>query len=70
MPLTWTEWRTAYVRGTPYPGDTVTVTLQFSDTEVTYSFPDLILTILQPGDEITMVECLACIWYTFYKTRR
>ena len=54
-PLTWTEWRTAYVNGTPYPGNTETITLQFSNTEVTYTFSNLILNILQPGDEITMV---------------
>ena len=54
-PLVWTEWRTAVVRGTSYSGNTVTNSLGVSDTAATYTFPDLILTILEPGDQITMV---------------
>jgi hypothetical protein len=55
-PFIYTEWRTAYVRGSSYPGDTVTITLQSGNTFVTYTFPDLRVTLLQPGDTMIMVS--------------
>jgi hypothetical protein len=49
-----TEWRTAYVNGQAYPGLAVTGTIS-SPTWLTYTFPELILTLLQPGDVISQV---------------
>jgi len=57
-PFIFTEWRTAYVRGSTYAGNTVTITLQSGNTFVTYTFPDLIVTLLQPGDTVIMVSLL------------
>jgi hypothetical protein len=54
-PFIYTEWRTAYVRDSTYPGNTVTITLQSANVLVSYTFPDLILTLLQPGDTVIMV---------------
>jgi hypothetical protein len=54
-PLTWTEWRTAYINGLSYSAETETIILVAVNTEVTYTFPSLLLTMLTPGDVIIMV---------------
>jgi hypothetical protein len=54
-----TEWRTAFVRGTSYPGGTVTyeVVSPSANVSCTFTFQDLLLTDLLPGDFIAMVNC-------------
>jgi hypothetical protein len=57
-PVTITAWRTAYLSGNPYPADPYLLIM--TDQEVntlfhTYSFPGLLLTLLKPGDIITVV---------------
>jgi hypothetical protein len=49
-----TEWRTAVVNGVTYPGETVSATIS-GPTSLTYTFPQLILTLLKPGDVISQV---------------
>jgi hypothetical protein len=49
-----TEWRTAYVSGTAYLGVTESALIS-TLTYITYTFPQLILTLLRPGDIITQV---------------
>jgi hypothetical protein len=53
-----TEWWTAYVNGQTYRVETVTATI-FGPTFLTYTFPQLLLTLLQPGAVIIQVhfEC-------------
>lgn len=53
-PFVFQEWRTVYVGGSTYPGKTATITVE-TNTLVTYTFPDLILTLLHPGAIILMV---------------
>jgi hypothetical protein len=54
---TLTEWRTIVVRGTSYTGPTITYTLTDTVPEITqtYIYPNLSLTLLLPGDTLTMV---------------
>ena len=54
-PQTVTEWRTAWVRGTPYAADGVAITFQSATLSITYTFHDLFITLLTPGDIITQV---------------
>lgn len=53
-PFTFTETRTAFLNGTSYTADIVTITIS-SVTFVTYTFPDLLLNFLTPGEVITQV---------------
>jgi hypothetical protein len=55
IPVTMTQWRTAYVNDRTYPGETVVPTIS-GPTSVTYTFPQLLLTMLQPGAVITQVQ--------------
>jgi hypothetical protein len=52
------EWRTAFVRGTAYPGNTATYDIVEPSAILTvaFTFSDLLLTDLLPGDYITMVH--------------
>ena len=56
-PITQTQWRTAYLRGTEYPGNGFVATFSQpgGTVYISYVFPDLILTLLHPGDIISMV---------------
>ncbi len=56
-PATLTEWRTAYVNGIAYPGETVVATIT-GPTSFIYTFPQLIVSLLAPGDVITQVNPL------------
>jgi hypothetical protein len=52
---TLTIWRTAVVNGTSYSGQTVTYVLTQGATTLEYVFPDLLLTLLKPGEVMTQV---------------
>lgn len=68
-PIAITEWRTAFVNGQGYLGNTVTATI-FGPTLLTYTFPQLLLTALQPGVVITQVRLIPpCFLLTFMKTQ-
>ena len=56
-PATVTEWRTAYIDETAYYALPTSYTLQVVTETfyVTYTYPDLILTLLKPGDVIYQV---------------
>lgn len=52
-----TEWRTAVVGRSTYPADVATVILLADGfTHVTYTSPDLILTLLEPGEVMFQVR--------------
>lgn len=62
-PFTQTQNRTAWVRGTTFTANPATVT--FSQSSIafqTYVYPNLILTLLTPGDIITQV-LLRALYY-------
>jgi hypothetical protein len=50
-----TQWRTAYVNGQTYPAETVTATIS-GPTSLTYTYPQMLLTLLHPGAVITQVR--------------
>jgi hypothetical protein len=54
-PFTQTQNRTAWVRGTTYTANPATVTFSQSIAFQTYVYPNLIMTLLTPGDIITQV---------------
>ena len=53
-----TELRTAYVRGTSYPAlpGYAVIASPSGSTSILFTFPELLLTLLTPGDIITMVS--------------
>lgn len=53
-PTVYTRWKTAYVNGQTYRGNTIVATIS-GPTYFTYIFPDLILTLLTPGELMTQV---------------
>lgn len=60
-PYTGVEWRTAYVGDSTFTANTVTFILSEADTYVgsvfiSYVYPDMILTILEPGQTIIQVS--------------
>jgi len=55
-PATVTEWRTMWLSGSGYAAEGVPYTIP-GDTLVTYTFQELVLTLLKPGDVLTQV------WY-------
>jgi hypothetical protein len=66
-PFTQTLWRTAIVQGTMYPAIVTTQTFaQPGTTSITYTFPDLLLTMLTPGELITLVSSSFLGSQTFY----
>jgi len=53
---TWTEWRTLYLPNNQfYTCYNLTGTVFSTETAVTFVFPDLIITSLEPGEIMTMV---------------
>ena len=59
-----TEWRTAWVNEVPYPGNGEIYTIASGTLYVSYTFPELIMTILKPGDIIIQVSLRFIIyWY-------
>jgi hypothetical protein len=54
-PATVTEWRTMWLSGSGYPAAGVSYTIP-SDTLVTYTFQELLLILLKPGDVLTQVQ--------------
>ena len=54
-PVTVTEWRTMWVSGNGYAADGVRYLIQ-SDMTVAYTYHDLFLTLLNPGDVMTQVH--------------
>ena len=44
------------MNGTPYFGNGIIVTIQTGTVYVTYTYPYLLLTMLNPGDSITQVR--------------
>lgn len=60
-----TEWRTAWVNEVPYAGDGEIYTIADGTLYVSYTFPELIMTILKPGDIIVQVSPRSIrYWYT------
>src|SRR5277367_486782 len=57
-PFVWVEWRTIYVSGTAYPANTATITMDETNTMVTYTFSSLYLSDLYPGEVLFMVRSL------------
>ena len=57
-PTVYTRWKTAYVNGETFPGNTVIATIT-GPTHFTYIFPDLLLTMLTPGELMIQVEISA-----------
>jgi len=55
-PFVWVEWRTIYASGTAYPAETVTISMVETNTMVTYTFSNLYLTDLSPGEVLFMVR--------------
>jgi hypothetical protein len=55
-PTAFTRWKTAYVDGATFTAYTVTATFT-GPTHFTYIFPDLILTMLTPGELMIQVPC-------------
>lgn len=54
--VTVTVSRTAWIGNAFYPADIETFTVSFFNTTITYTYPQLLLTLLRPGDLITLVN--------------
>ena len=56
-PYSFTEWRTAYVSGTPYPAlaAVTQIPAPSGTVEITFTYANLLMTMLQPGDTILVV---------------
>jgi hypothetical protein len=49
------EWRTAWVRGTPYPAPCLSFSGKSPVASFTYTFNDLFLNMFEPGDIISEI---------------